>query len=401
LIRKLVSRSTEQLVNVFSSRLPSLSPNALARAIERVRARGTPLIDLTISNPTSAELAYPQDVLSALADPRGLRYEPDARGLTSAREAIARAIGASVDRDRLLLTASTSEAYALLFKLLCNPGESVLVPQPSYPLFDLLTGLEGVTPRPYRLEYHGVWSIDRDSVTRALLPDVRAILVVSPNNPTGAFVRAADRDWLAALAADRNLAIISDEVFAEYPLRKRPDASSFMNESRALTFALGGLSKSAGLPQVKLGWIVASGPDAEVRQALERLEVIADMYLSVSTPVQIAAPALLAAGSSMRAAIQTRLTQNLAALQSRCERWPGIDVLEPEGGWTAVMRVPATTSEEALVIRLLEEAGVLVHPGYFFDFPQEAFLAVSLLTPSAAFDAGIDRVLPVAAGDAA
>jgi hypothetical protein len=386
---------------LFSSRLPPLTPNALAVALERVRASGVPYIDLTVSNPTSAEIPYPPDALAALSDPRALRYEPDARGLKSAREAIARSIGAAVDPDALVLTASTSEAYALLFKLLCNPGEAVLVPQPSYPLFDLLTQLEGVTPRPYRLEYHGVWSIDRESVMKALSPDVRAVLVVSPNNPTGAFVRAADRDWLAGLAADRNLAIISDEVFAGYPLRRRPDAASFINEGRALTFVLGGLSKSAGLPQVKLGWIGASGPDTEVRAALERLDVIADTYLSVSTPVQVAAPALLAAGASVRAAIQARLTGNLAVLQSRCERWPGIEVLEPEGGWTAVIRVPATMSEEALVIRLLEEARVLVHPGYFFDFPREAFLAVSLLTPPAAFAGGIDRALPLAAGGAA
>ncbi len=387
---------------MFSSRLPaSLSENAFTRALSRLRAAGAPLIDLTISNPTSAGIPYPPDLLAPLADARGSQYAPEALGLLSARQAIAEACsspGAPVPPGRVVLTASTSEAYALLFKLLCDPGDAVLVPQPSYPLFELLTRLEGVAPRPYRLEYHGVWSIDRASVERALTPETRAMLVVSPNNPTGSFVRAADRDWLAGLARERGMAIVSDEVFADYPLGARPDATTFRGESRALTFVLGGLSKSAGLPQVKLGWMVASGPDALVSAAIDRLEVMCDTYLSVSTPVQMAAPALLEAGTRVREAIQARLHRNLAALRAALARDAAIALLEPEAGWSAVLRVPATIAEEALVLRLLEDAHVIAHPGYFFDFPAEAYLVVSLLTPPAAFDAALDRLLPIAAG---
>ena len=390
---------------LFSSRLPeSLAPNAVARSLSRLRAAGVPLIDLTISNPTSAGVSYPPDLLASLADARGLQYAPEPLGLRSAREAIAGHFSshrAPIAPERVVLTASTSEAYAFLFKLLCSPGEAVLVPQPSYPLFELLTRLEGVSSQPYRLEYHGVWSIDRVSVRRALTPETRAILVVSPNNPTGAFVRAADREWLAGLAAERGLAIISDEVFAGYPLRVREDATGFRGESRALTFVLGGLSKWAGLPQVKLGWAFASGPDALVAAALEGLEVICDTYLSVSTPVQIAAPALLRAGVANRIAIDLRLRQNLIRLETRLERHPALELLTPEGGWSAVLRVPATTSEEALVLRLLEDAHVIAHPGYFFDFPDEAFVVLSLLTPTATFDEGLDRLLPIVAGGAA
>jgi hypothetical protein len=285
--------------------------------------------------------------------------------------------------------------------LLCDPGTGVLVPQPSYPLFDLLTRLEGVVPQPYQLDYHGVWSIDRASLERALTPDTRAILVVSPNNPTGAYVRASDREWLATLAADRGLALISDEVFADYPLSTRPDATTLAGESRALTFVLGGLSKSAGLPQVKLGWIVADGPADRTAEALRRLEIICDTYLSVATPVQIAASAFLDAGVRVRRDIAARLALNLAALQTAVRRFPSVRLLEPEGGWSAVLRVPATLSEEALVLRLLDDAHVNVHPGFFFDFADEAYVVVSLLTPPDLFYEGLARALPIAAGGGA
>jgi aspartate/methionine/tyrosine aminotransferase len=382
--------------------------NAVARAREALRARGVPVIDLTVSNPTEAGLAYAGDVLAPLADSRGRVYAPAPLGLASAREAVAEEVRRSEARsglrpttsDRVVLTASTSEAYAILFKLLCDAGEQVLVPQPSYPLFELLTRLEGVVSRTYRLEYHGAWSIDRTSVERALETHTRAILVVSPNNPTGSMLRAADRDWLAELAADRGVALISDEVFADYLLAPRPDASTLAGESRALTFVLGGLSKSAGLPQVKLAWIVASGPDTRVGEALHRLELICDTYLSVSTPVQIAAPSLIRTGFAIRQAIAARLTRNLAALRAAIANYPAVRLLEPEGGWSAVLRVPATVTEEALVLRLLNEAHVHVQPGYFFDFADEAFVVLSLLAPPDAFDAGVKRVVPIAAGSA-
>ena len=389
----------------FSRRLPeSMALNAVARARDALRERGVTVLDLTVSNPTDAGFSYPPELLAPLADPRGRSYAPAPLGLPGTRDAVARAIsrpGRPIAPERIILTASTSEAYALLFKLLCDPGTGVLVPQPSYPLFDLLTRLEGVVPQPYQLDYHGIWSIDRASLERALTPATRAILVVSPNNPTGAFLRAADRDWLVALAADRGLALISDEVFADYPLAARPDAATLAGESRALTFVLGGLSKSAGLPQVKLGWIAADGPPAVTAEALRLLEIICDTYLSVSTPVQLAASSFLDAGVRVQRDIAARLALNLASLRRAIEPFPSVCLLEPEGGWSAVLRVPATLSEEALVLRLLDDAHVNVHPGFFFDFADEAYVVVSLLTPPDLFHEGLARALPIVAGGGA
>ena len=389
----------------FSRRLPeSRALNAVTRARDALRARGVTLLDLTVSNPTDAGFSYPPDLLTPLGDPRGRSYAPAPLGLQGARDAVAHAIsrpGRKIAPERIILTASTSEAYALLFKLLCDPGTGVLVPQPSYPLFDLLTRLEGVVPQPYQLDYHGIWSIDRGSLERALTPATRAILVVSPNNPTGAYLRAADRDWLVTLAADRGLALISDEVFADYPLSARPDAATLAGESRALTFVLGGLSKSAGLPQVKLGWIVADGPPGVTAEALRLLEIICDTYLSVSTPVQIAASSFLHAGVRVQRDIAARLALNLASLRRAIEPFPSVRLLDPEGGWSAVLRVPATQSEEALVLRLLDDAHVNVHPGFFFDFADEAYVVVSLLTPPDLFREGLTRALPIAAGSSA
>jgi hypothetical protein len=381
---------------MFSSRLPAaLAPNAISRAVAAARAEGVALIDLTETNPTTAGLPYPPDTLAGLADARALRYEPESLGLQSAREAVAADLardGSAIDPGRVILTASTSEAYALLFKLLCDPDDEVLAPHPSYPLFESLTRLEGVRLRPYRLEHHGAWSIDRGSLLDAITPATRAVLVVSPNNPTGSFVRRDDRDWLADLCASRGLAIISDEVFAGYPLRPFTDASSFTGEARALTFVLAGLSKSAALPQVKLGWMTVSGPDALVADAIARLDVICDTYLSISTPVQIAAPALLEAGRRMRADVQARISRNLDALERLIAPDSPVSLLAPEGGWSAVLRVPSTESEEALVLRLIHDAHVLVHPGFFFDFPHEAFLVVSLLPEPVVFDEGVRRI---------
>jgi hypothetical protein len=387
---------------VFSSRLPSrLAVNALAGAVAARRASGGDFLDLTQTNPTTAGIPYPADVLAPLADGPASCYEPHPRGLLSAREAVVAEYAADwpgLAPDRVVLTASTSEAYAMLFKLLCDAGDEVLVPQPSYPLFDLLTRLEAVQPRPYRLEYHGVWSVDRDSVAAALGPRTRALLVVTPNNPTGSRLRAADRDWIAGLCAARGIAVISDEVFAGYPLAARADAVGFAGETRALTFVLGGLSKSAGLPQVKLAWLVVGGPSPVVDTALARLDVILDTYLSVSTPVQVAAASLMASGRVVRAAIQARIVRNLGALQALVGRSPAVTLIAPEGGWSVVIRVPATVPEEALVLRLLKTADVLVHPGYFFDFAHDAFLVLSLLPDPAVFDDGAGRVLAAVAG---
>lgn len=385
---------------MFSARLPdTLLPNALSAAVAALREQGVPLIDLTVTNPTTAGIAYPHEALGALADPRAMTYDPAPLGMMSARQAIAAEEsrrGAPIAPDRIVLTSSTSEAYSLLFKLLCNPGDGVLVPQPSYPLFELLTRLDGVDAAPYHLDWHGAWSIDRDSLTRRLDDRTRAILIVSPNNPTGSRLRRDDHEWLVELARERNLALISDEVFIDYPIAPRADASTMRGEDRALTFTLGGLSKSAGLPQVKLGWIVASGPDALVSDALERLEVICDTYLSVSTPVQVAAPALLTVGQSVRAQIQQRIRQNYAAIVDAARRYPGIRVLEPEGGWACVLQVPSREDEESLVLSLLQEHHVIVQPGYFFDFHRGTHLVVSLLPEPSRFSTAIARVMEVA-----
>ncbi len=382
---------------MFSSRLPArLSANAFSQAVADLRRRGVPLIDLTVTNPTRVGLAYPPDLLISLAGAGALSYDPAPFGLSSAREAVAGAMSSPsvrVDADRVVLTASTSEAYGLLFKLLCDPGDSVLIPQPSYPLFELLTRLDAVEATPYRLEEHGAWSIDRESVIAACDVRTRAVLVVSPNNPTGSMLRRDDHEWLVAFARERDLALISDEVFADFPVTPRPDASSLLGEARVLTFTLGGLSKSAGLPQVKLGWIVVSGPGDEVAQALERLEVICDTYLSVSTPVQVAAPRLIADSAPVREAIRLRVQRNYRALRDAAAAYPAVRVVPPEGGWSAMIQVPETIGEEALVLRLLHDAHVVVHPGYFFDCHQGAHIVVSLLPEPDLFAAGIRSAL--------
>jgi alanine-synthesizing transaminase len=382
----------------FSSRVPGdLEPNRLARLRADLHARGVPILDLTMSNPTAAGLAFDDRVLDALASPGALVYEPEPFGLRSARRAVAADFarrGRSVDPDRIVLTASTSEAYAYLFKLMCEPGDTVLVPAPSYPLFDHLAALEGVRPVPYPLDAHDGWALDAEAVASRLSPVTRAIVVVSPNNPTGTFLTRPELDALAAICADRGLALVGDEVFFDYPLDAcRSGIASVLDQAQALSFCLGGLSKSAGLPQVKLGWIAAGGPDALVARALVRLEIVADTYLSVSAPVQHAAPAFIAGGAQRRAAIHGRVADNLEVLRRLVVEHPACQVGRVEGGWAAVVQVPRTEGEEALVLRLLEEDRVLVHPGYFFDFPHEAFVVLSLLPEPHAFLEGVGRVL--------
>lgn len=375
---------------------PDLTPNAVSLALAERRASGHPLIDLTLSNPTQAGLPYPADLLAPLADPAGLQYEPEPLGRRAAREAVAADFarrGHGVSADCIALTASTSEAYAHLFTLLCDPGDEVLVPRPSYPLFDHLTAFQSVTAVPYDVEYHGHWQVDVGSVQRALSARTRALLVVSPNNPTGSWLQADELSALSTLCAARGLMLIGDEVFADYPLESRPGAVSVLAQRDVLTVALGGLSKSIGLPQVKLGWMAVQGPDAEVHEFLQAYELVADTYLSVSTPVQVAAPALLARGAVVRAAIQSRTVANLQALDAALMSLPSVTRLPVEGGWCAVLQVPATDGEEALVLRLLQDDGVLVHPGYFFDFPREAFVVVSLLPETEVFTDGVRRML--------
>jgi aspartate/methionine/tyrosine aminotransferase len=297
-----------------------------------------------------------------------------------------------VDPGDIALTASTSEAYAWLFKLLCDPGDAVLIPRPSYPLFEHLTRLEGVRVDTYDLEYHGRWEIG----PRALGPDaprVRAVIVVSPNNPTGSYISSSDFRRVCEFCRSRQCALIVDEVFADYPLETEHAMTDLAFRADVLTFSLGGLSKSLGLPQVKLGWIAVGGPHDERRQAMSALELIADSFLSVGTPVQVAAERLLESGAPTRGAIHTRVQRNLAALRRISAAHPACDVLRAEGGWSAVVRIPATLGEEEFVIDLLERERVLVHPGYFFDFASEAFVVVSLLPPEDAFGDGVARLL--------
>jgi len=380
-----------------SSRLPSnLTPSVVADAVAARRRSGAPLFDLTESNPTRVGLAYPPDLLAPLADPAALVYDPQPLGLRVTRAAVSADFarrGLPVPDDRVAITASTSEAYALLFKLLCGPGDQVLVPRPSYPLFEHLTALEAVEAVPYDLEYHDGWRLDLDHVRAQVSSRTRAILVVSPNNPTGSYLHQDDLAALVGIAAARDLAIIGDEVFWDYPLQRPGTAVSVLSQQDVVAIGLGGLSKSAGLPQVKLGWFGMSGPDAQVRALLDAYEIVADTYLSVSTPVQVAAPALIEAGAGIRRAIQARLDRNLTALGSRIEWYPSVTLLPPEGGWSAVLQVPAYEPEEAMVVGLVEREGVLVHPGYFFDFAREAFLVVSLLPEAGVFDHGLARVL--------
>jgi alanine-synthesizing transaminase len=378
-------------------RLPAdLSVNATTRTLAALRAKDIRILDLTASNPTRVGLEYPDDLLRTLATRAALDYDPQPRGLVSAREAVAGDFarrGLTVDVNRIALTASTSEAYAWLFKLLCDPGDHVLIPHPSYPLFEHLTVLESVVARPYRLEYHGSWRIDLDDLERGIDDRTKAILVVSPNNPTGSFLHADDLHRLDELCSARNLMLIGDEVFTDFPLDRAPQAVSVLHAPSAVSCSLGGLSKTVGLPQVKLGWIAMNGPRAEVDRLLDTYEVIADTFLSVSTPVQVALADLLTRGADIRRQIQERTRRNLTMLRHAASDVAEVTVLNVEGGWSAVVQVPRYRSEEALVLELLTADHVLVHPGFFFDFEREAFLVVSLLVAPDVFDEGIRRVL--------
>jgi alanine-synthesizing transaminase len=383
---------------VFSSRLKwHLPQNPLSVLIEEKRRAGARVLDLTESNPTRAGLDYPATrILAALADRRGLVYQPDPRGLETAREAVAahyRQRGVEVTPERILLTASTSEAYAYLFKLLADPGCQILTPRPSYPLFEYLAALESVEVVQYPLRYDGAWHIDFPVLEKAITPRTRAIVVVNPNNPTGSFLKRDELERLEALAALRDLAILSDEVFADYSLAADPDqVATLVGQRHTLAFSMSGLSKIAGLPQMKLGWIVVSGAQAET--AMERLELIADTYLSVATPVQWALPELLDAAADVRSQIIQRTRANLTHLRSALAG-TSAGALNVEGGWYAVVQVPRTRTEEEWALELLGTHDVLVQPGFFYDFESEAFLVVSLLTQPEEFAEGVQRLRTV------
>lgn len=382
----------------FSNRLPPHAErNAISRAIDAL-GPGASLADLTASNPTAAGIGYPADLLAGLAAAESLRYQPQPFGLPSARAVIAEdwaRRGAHVDPAHIALSASTSESYAWLFKLFCDPGDAVLVPQPSYPLFEHLTRLEGVCARPYRLEYHGRWEIDPERM-RGAPDDVRALLVVSPNNPTGSYISTRELAAITEVCRARGWTLIVDEVFADYALEQPAPLTDLAARAGVLTFSLGGASKSLGLPQIKLGWIVAGGPPAERDAALASLELVADTYLSVATPVQTAAPELFRLGAVVRSAIHARVRDNLERARDIAGRFPACSLLRAEGGWSAVVRIPATHGEEAFVLDLLRTERVLVHPGYFFDFTHEAFIVVSLLPETDVFADAFERALRLA-----
>jgi len=381
---------------MFSSRFPrDFRPNRLTRAVAAKRSEGVAILDLTESNPTHAGFAYPPEIVGAFSDERLLRYDPSPAGLIEAREAVAHYYarrGHRVEPGRILLTASTSEAYAYLFKLLTDPGDQILAPRPSYPLFELLAAMESVEVRSYPLVRHGQWAIDFDALAAAVTGRTRAIILVNPNNPTGSFLKRDEWERLARLCAEHRLALISDEVFSDYafgPDRER--VSTVAAAEECLAFALGGLSKAAGLPQMKLGWIVVAGPDAERGPAWERLEWIADTYLSVGTPVQRAAAALLAAGETVQQQIRERTAGNLECARQALAGSCGT-LLSVEGGWYIVIQVPRVRTEEEWTLELLDQCQVLVQPGFFYDFESEAFLVASLLTEPGVFRDGAVRL---------
>jgi len=367
--------------------------NAQSVALRDLRAKGEEPLDLTLSNPTEVGLPYPdEEIRAALADPANLHYRPHPLGLPRARIAVGNALAlpSSPDIDRILLTASTSEAYAFLFKLLCDPGDRVLVPQPSYPLFAMLGRFEAIEVASYDLLYDGEWHIDFSSVDRALTDRTRAIVTVNPNNPTGSYLKVAELHQLQHLG----VSIISDEVFAPYAWHwdERTVTAITSRPGPALQFALGGLSKFSGLPQLKLAWTVASGPDDLVREAMARLEHISDAFLSLSTPAQSGATAFLDAGAVVQESIRTRVRENLRLLRERFAPPSSVTPLLVEGGWYAVLRLPATHSDEEWALRALERAHVLLHPGYFYDFSEDSHVVLSLLVPNPQFDRGLCRL---------
>jgi alanine-synthesizing transaminase len=387
---------------MFASRTNwQFEPNRFAQALEAHRRRGQRLLDLTASNPTTCGFSYPdRQILAALADRRALAYRPESKGLPEARAAICdyyrgrAGFAGSADRinpEHIFLTSSTSEAYTYVFRLLCEAGEEILVPAPSYPLFEFLAGLADIRLTPYPLFYDHGWQIDVAGLRAALTPQSRAVLVVHPNNPTGSFVKRREAAELAAICAHREMAIVADEVFLDYAAGPTT-APTFALQNAALTFTLSGLSKIAALPQMKLAWLIVSGPESLARQAIDRLEIIADTYLSASTPVQLAAPAFLSLRGDLQTQLQKRVRANLADLDYAVRRPSPITRLEREGGWYAVLRVPASGPDELLAVDLLERYSVLVHPGHFFNFARDGFLVLSLITPQEDFQEGVRRL---------
>jgi alanine-synthesizing transaminase len=389
---------------MFSKRTHwNLQENAYARAVRRHRDSGRPLLDLTVSNPTVCGFHYDEDaILDALSSQAALRYDPDPRGLLSARGAVIEYYreknqSAVLDPERVILTTGTSEAYSFLFRLLCEPGDEVLVAHPSYPLFEFLATIQDVRLRAFSLVYDHGWQFDFESLRQAIGPRTRAIVVVHPNNPTGHFISHTEAEQIGAICKEHDLALVVDEVFLDYELPSAEDPKrregTCVGRTEALTFVLSGLSKIAALPQMKLGWIVAGGPDALVSDAIARLEVIADTYLSLNAPMQHGLSKLLAHRRVIQPQILSRILANLKQLDEQLGSQRSISRMKIEGGWYAVLRVPAVEPDEHMVIRLLEEQSLLVHPGHFYDFAQDGYLVISLLTRAEEFAEGIGRLI--------
>ena len=394
--------------NFFARRTSwNLTTNRYTEALAAHRRAGREVLDLTASNPTTIGLCYREDrLLKALVHGEALTYNPEPKGLRAAREAVSTyyaAHGSQISPDNLILTTSTSEAYSFLFRLLCDPGDTVLVPAPSYPLFDFLADLHDVKLEPYELVYDHGWQIDFHSAQAAIerasstASRCRAVLAVHPNNPTGSFVTPLEAGELNRICAANDMAIVADEVFLDYSLAKDPPLTLSSN-STVLTFTLSGLSKISGLPQMKIAWIAANGPQPLLSDAMSRLEVIADTYLSMNAPVQWAVPVMLEERHDIQRQLQQRIIANLALLDSELASQELCRRLEVEGGWYAVLRVPVVGSDEDLAIALLREDGVLVQPGHFYDFASDGHLVISLITPGDEFAEGIRRLLAFVAG---
>jgi alanine-synthesizing transaminase len=384
---------------VFASRTEwNVTTNRLTAALERHRAAGRELLDLTVSNPTACGIRYNTErILNSISNPGALHYQPDPRGLQSARAAIAdyyRELNTAIAADDLIVSTSTSEGYSFCFRLLCGPGDEVLVPAPSYPLFQFLADIQDVKLVTYPLFYDHDWHIDLHTLAARITSRTRAILLVNPNNPTGSYVKAHEREQLNELCRKRELALISDEVFFDYLLSNQDRASlSFSSNQEALSFTLSGLSKISALPQMKVAWIAVSGPGEMKQTALSRLEIIADTYLSVNTPVQLAVPVLLEERRSVQPQLRERIETNLRELDSQLALQTACCRLGIEGGWYAILRVPVIGSDEDLAVALLEQRCVFVHPGHFYDFPSDGHVVVSLITPKQTFREGVYRLL--------
>ena len=378
----------------------TLSQNRFSLALSKARAGGTRLLDLTVSNPTECGFDFDSAaILASLSRPESLTYDPQPQGLLSAREAVADYYNGKAMRGqcltsagRIFLTTSTSEAYSYLFRLLCDPDDEVLVPRPSYPLFDFLADIQDVKLRRYDLFYDHGWHVDVGGLRKAFTERTRAILVVNPNNPTGSFVHKTELRQLEAFCAEHNLALISDEVFLDYGIESPAEHGvAFSNE--CLAFALSGLSKISCLPQMKVAWMVLSGPDQLRQKAHERLDVIADTYLSQNAPVQHALPALLEQRKEIQPQLTQRIRSNLEFLDEQLRPGSEVQRLRVEGGWYVVLRVPARQSDEERVIELIERAGVVVHPGHFYEFQRDGYLVLSLITPNDVFQNGLCAIL--------